>query len=115
MGFDKDPEQLAESIRIVKDAEPDICYVALGAPKQDLWNYRNHRETGVPVHVGVGISLNFVTGDIRRAPRWMQRISLEWVWRMFQEPRRLMKRYLIRDMHFLPLLWREFWSSRNRR
>lgn len=115
MGFDKDPERLAESIRIVKDAEPDICYVALGAPKQDLWNYRNHRETGVPVHVGVGISLNFVTGDIRRAPRWVQRISLEWVWRMFQEPRRLMKRYLIRDMYFLPLLWREFWSSRNRR
>ena len=112
MGFDKDPELLAESIQIVRDADPDICYVALGAPKQDLWSYRHHRETGVPVHIGVGISLNFVTGDVKRAPRWMQRNGLEWVWRLFQEPRRLLKRYLVRDMQLLPLLWREFWSSR---
>ena len=65
------------------------------------------------MHVGIGISLNFVTGDVTRAPLWMQRSSLEWVWRMFQEPRRLVKRYLIRDVKFLPLLWREFWSSRS--
>ena len=112
MGFDKDPELISKAIRIVKDAKPDICYVALGTPKQDLWCYRTHKQTGVPVQVGVGISLHFVTGDVTRAPLWMQRSSLEWVWRMFQEPRRLVKRYLIRDVKFLPLLWREFWSGR---
>lgn len=112
MGFEKDPELVAEAIRIVKDAKPDICYVALGTPKQDLWCYQSHKKTGVPVQVGIGISLNFVTGDVTRAPLWMQRSSLEWVWRLFQEPRRLMKRYLVRDMKFLPLLWREFRLNR---
>lgn len=113
IGFDKDPEMLAESIRVVREAAPDICYVALGAPKQDLWNYRHHKEAGVPVLVGVGASLDFVTGKTKRAPRWMQRVGLEWTWRLGQEPRRLAKRYLIKDMQFLPLLIKE-WMQRRR-
>lgn len=112
MGFDKDPEQVAKAVGMVQDAKPDICYVALGAPKQDLWSFRHHGETRVPVHIGVGISLNFVTGDVKRAPLWMQHGGLEWFWRLLQEPRRLAKRYLVRDMHFLPLVWREYRTGR---
>lgn len=112
MGFDKDPEKVAESVGIVRDAKPDICYVALGAPKQDLWSYRHYKETGVPVHIGIGASLNFVTGDTKRAPRWMQLCCLEWVWRIGQDPRRLAKRYLVRDLQFIPLVWREIWRTR---
>jgi len=111
MGFDKDPEMVAESVRIVRESGADICYVALGAPKQDLWSYRHHKETGVPAHIGVGISLNFITGDVKRAPLWMQRNGLEWFWRLLQEPRRLAKRYLVRDAMFLPLLMKEFWRG----
>lgn len=114
LGFEKDPETDAEAVRIVRDAAPDICYVALGAPKQDLWSYRHYRDTGVPVHIGVGGSLDFVAGRTKRAPVWMQKAGLEWTWRLAQEPRRLARRYLIKDMQFLPLVYREFRDRRRR-
>jgi N-acetylglucosaminyldiphosphoundecaprenol N-acetyl-beta-D-mannosaminyltransferase len=106
IGFERDPQANAEALRIIRDAKPDICYVALGAPKQDIWSYRHHLDTGVPVHIGVGGSLDFVTGRVRRAPQWMQRAGMEWTWRLLQEPKRLAKRYLVKDMQFLPLLAR---------
>ena len=110
MGFDKDPDEDAKVVAAVRDAKPDICYVALGAPKQDLWSYHHHRETGVPIHIGVGASFDFVTGKLQRAPKWMCDYGLEWAWRMVQEPRRLGHRYLIKDFEFWPLLWREYWK-----
>jgi N-acetylglucosaminyldiphosphoundecaprenol N-acetyl-beta-D-mannosaminyltransferase len=115
LGFEKDPKLLAESIRVVKEAAPDICYVALGSPKQDLWNCHHHKETGVPVLVGVGASLDFVTGKSKRAPRWMQGAGLEWTWRLMLEPRRMAHRYLVKDMQFLPLLIKEWLFRRGGR
>ena len=114
MGFDTDPDLAAESVRVVQESGADICYVALGSPRGDLWNYRHHKETGVPVHIGVGASLDFVAGTIKRAPAWMQKSGLEWTWRLAREPRRLAKRYLQKDLYFFPLLWKEF-SNRKRR
>ncbi|MCC6694558.1 MAG: WecB/TagA/CpsF family glycosyltransferase [Candidatus Hydrogenedentes bacterium] len=107
-GFEKDPEEERKTVAMIRDAAPDICYVALGSPKGDVWNYRQCENTGVPVHVGVGASLDFVVGKVRRAPRWMQRTGLEWTWRLALEPRRLATRYLVKDLRFLPLLLREF-------
>lgn len=68
--------------------------------------YRHHDDTGVPVHIGVGGSMDFVSGRVRRAPRWMQKAGVEWLWRLLQEPRRLARRYLVKDMQILPLLAR---------
>ena len=77
----------------VKDARPDILLVCLGAPKQEKWIYMNQREMGVPCSIGIGASLDFVAGKYSRAPRWMQKCGLEWLFRLMQEPRRLCSRY----------------------
>jgi N-acetylglucosaminyldiphosphoundecaprenol N-acetyl-beta-D-mannosaminyltransferase len=112
MGFYKDPELAEESVRIVRESGADICYVALGAPLQDLWNYENHQETGIPVHIGIGASLDFIAGKVKRAPLWMQKSGLEWTWRTATEPRRLAKRYMQDILQFFPLLAKEFFRSR---
>jgi N-acetylglucosaminyldiphosphoundecaprenol N-acetyl-beta-D-mannosaminyltransferase len=78
---------------LVKEARPDILLVALGAPKQEKWIYMNHRELGVPCSIGIGASLDFVAGKFSRAPLWMQKSGLEWLFRLMQEPRRLFARY----------------------
>ena len=113
IGFDKDPVKNQEVIDGIRDARTDICFVALGAPKQDVWSYKYCQATGAPIHIGVGGSFDFVAGRTRRAPEWMQRSGLEWFWRLMQEPRRLAHRYLIRDIGFFALLWREWWGTRN--
>ncbi len=99
-GFDQDPRQLAEVMEKVLAAKPDIVYVGLGSPKQE--RLIRQARVGLP-HVwwlGVGISLSFIAGDVKRAPRWVQKIGLEWMHRMLQEPGRLVKRYLVHGLPF---------------
>lgn len=84
----------------IKSAGPDILLVAFGAPKQEKWIRMNAQSAGVPVSIGVGGSLDFVVGAQTRAPRWVQSISLEWLWRLACQPRRLFKRYAA-DLAFL--------------
>lgn len=98
--FDTKPEQ--ERIRrIVRQAAPDILLVALGAPKQEKWIVRNKEELGVPVSIGVGGSFELAAGIRRRAPKWLQRSGLEWLYRFAQEPRRFFRRYFIDDLPYL--------------
>lgn len=96
-------EEDAKMLRLVQQARPDMLFVAFGAPRQDVWLRRYRPLLGVPVCAGVGGTFNFITGRIPRAPRWMQRTGLEWLYRLRQEPRRLWKRYLLGD---LPLFLR---------
>lgn len=106
LGFEKDPAAAATALGRVRDSNADVCYVALGAPKQEFWMHANSAASGVPVMMGVGAGLDFVAGHIRRAPRILQRLGLEWLWRMCQEPRRLVRRYLIDDALFFILFAR---------
>lgn len=108
LGFERDAMENERAIDAIRNARPDICFVALGCPKQELWLLAHHKEIGVPVSLGIGASLDFVAGKVRRAPRRLQRIGLEWVWRLFQEPRRLWRRYLVEDALFFSLVWRDF-------
>jgi len=76
----------AEIVTRVREARPDILFVAYGAPKQDVW-IGKHRETlGVPVMMGVGGSFDFIAGVQKRAPRWVQRLNLEWLFRLLSQP-----------------------------
>lgn len=83
-------EEILERIRA---ARPDILLVAFGCPKQEKWINMHYRATGVPLSIGVGATIDFLAGTVSRAPRWMQRSGLEWVYRLLQEPRRLFRRY----------------------
>lgn len=77
-----------------------LLLVCLGCPKQERWIWAHHRETGIPLSIGVGASLDFITGKQKRAPRWMQKTGLEWFWRMSGSPSRLVTRYG-KDLVFL--------------
>ena len=77
----------------INAAHPDILFVALGNPKQELWMGRNLDKLNVGVVMGIGGTFNFIAGRVRRAPKWMQKSGLEWIYRILQEPGRLWKRY----------------------
>ena len=80
------PEEAAHIIARVREARPDVLFVAYGAPQQDFWIARYRDELDVPVMMGVGGSLDFVTGTAVRAPEWLQRLGLEWLHRLLIEP-----------------------------
>jgi N-acetylglucosaminyldiphosphoundecaprenol N-acetyl-beta-D-mannosaminyltransferase len=83
---------------------PDVLFVAFGCPKQEKWIFMNHRRLGVPMSVGVGATVDFLAGKFRRAPRWMQVVGAEWLFRLSQEPRRLFNRYLFDLLFFVRAL-----------
>ena len=85
-----DNDALCEKMRV---SGAKLLLVCLGCPKQERWIFANHKEAGIPLSIGVGASLDFITGKQKRAPRWMQKIGLEWFWRMASSPRRLAARY----------------------
>ena len=91
--FVKLGEDKPEIVARINAAKPDILFVALGNPKQELWMGRNAARLDVGAMVGVGGTFNFIAGRVRRAPRWMQKCGLEWVYRIIQEPGRLWRRY----------------------
>lgn len=82
-------------------ARPDVLLVAFGCPKQEKWIYMHYRRLGVPMSVGVGATVDFLAGKFRRAPRWMQVVGAEWLFRLGQEPRRLFNRYLFDLLFFV--------------
>ena len=85
----------------VRAARPHVLFVGFGCPKQDLW-IRDHLESlAVPLSVGIGGSFSFISGSVPRAPLPLQRLGLEWTYRLYQEPRRLWRRYLRDDLPFV--------------
>lgn len=111
-GFESMEEENEKIVAMIREAKPDILLVGLGAPKQEKWIYRHYREYGVPVSIGVGATFDFLAGKVKRAPAWMQRAGLEWVWRLMQEPGRLWRRYLVQDTKFLRLMLAEWRKAR---
>ena len=79
----------------IREAKADILLVSFGCPKQEKWIARNCNANGVPVSIGVGATVDFLAGAVKRAPTWMRHSGLEWIFRLAQEPRRLLKRYAI--------------------
>ena len=79
-------EEEDEIVDLIQKAKPDILFVAYGAPAQDKWIARNLERLGVPVAMGVGGAFDFISGRATRAPRWLQRLSLEWLHRLYREP-----------------------------
>ena len=101
---DASGEERAAALRPLVEARPDLVLVALGAPKQEIWIDQVRPALKPAVLVGVGASLDFLAGTVPRAPEWMARSGLEWLFRLGHEPRRLWRRYLIRDPKFLAIV-----------
>jgi N-acetylglucosaminyldiphosphoundecaprenol N-acetyl-beta-D-mannosaminyltransferase len=99
-GFEKDARAVEEIVATLRAAAPEIVYLALGFPKQEELALQLAQHLTTTWFVGVGISFSFVSGEVQRAPRWMQAAGLEWVHRLVQEPRRLFRRYVIDGLPF---------------
>ena len=106
-GFEKDEREMERIFSKIREAAPDILLVGLGVPKQEKFIAACYRELQVPVSMGVGVTFEFIAGIVKRAPLWMQRSGLEWFWRLCMEPGRLWKRYLVDDLQFLTLIWKQ--------
>jgi N-acetylglucosaminyldiphosphoundecaprenol N-acetyl-beta-D-mannosaminyltransferase len=104
-------EFVAEAIR---SSKADLLFVAMGSPVQELWIASNLGRTGVHFAMGVGGSFDHVSGFARRAPEWMQRMGLEWFYRLVREPRRLWRRYLVGNSAFTWLVVRQRLRRRGR-
>ena len=96
-----------EIVATIRDAKPHLLFVAMGSPAQERFLSENLEAMAVPFCLGVGGSFDHVAGISRRAPVWMQRIGLEWLFRFASEPRRLWRRYLIGNTQFAILLMKE--------
>lgn len=97
-GFDNDKAELDKITSMIKEADPHILIVGLGCPKQEKFILRYKDVLGVPISLGLGASLDFEAGNIKRAPKWMCNYGLEWLYRLFKEPKRMFKRYIVDDM-----------------
>ena len=100
-GFEKDKVELKKIERQIQEVHPDILIVGLGCPKQEKYMYHHCKELGVPISFGLGASIDFEAGNIKRAPKWMSEHGLEWLYRITQDPKRLAKRYLVDDMKII--------------
>ena len=93
-------EENEEVSQSISDAHPDFVWVGLGAPKQERW-MAEHQGKVKGFMVGVGAGFDYFAGNIKRAPMWMQRCNLEWLYRLMQDPKRLFSRYLKTNISFI--------------
>jgi N-acetylglucosaminyldiphosphoundecaprenol N-acetyl-beta-D-mannosaminyltransferase len=106
-GFEHDPEETSKIVADINSRRVDILFIGVGAPKQEKWAAANLEELSVGPILCVGASFDFAAGVIKRAPAILQNAGLEWLWRLAMEPRRLWKRYLLRGIRFVPIVWQE--------
>ncbi len=99
-------EERHQILERCRATSPDLVLVALGTPKGELLAHEISAPLAPAVVMGVGASLDFIAGTVRRAPAWMSRMGVEWLFRLFREPRRLWRRYLIRDPEFALIVLR---------
>ena len=94
-------------IRLINDAQPDVLWVGMTAPKQETWVQTNRKRLRVPVIGSIGAVFDFYAGTHPRSPRWICRLGLEWVYRFVREPRRMWRRNFVSAPKFIGLIvWR---------
>ena len=95
-------------IQAINDADPDLLWIGMTAPKQEKWAYKHWNELNIHCHCGtIGAVFDFYAGTVKRAPLWWQRHSLEWNFRLMMEPRRMWRRYIIGNVKFLYYIFKE--------
>lgn len=98
-------------IKAINEANPDLLWIGMTAPKQEKWAYTHWEELNIDCHVGtIGAVFDFFAGTIQRAPIWWQEHSLEWLYRLIKEPKRMWRRYIIGNTLFIYNIIKEKWS-----
>lgn len=112
-GFEKNEKELEKIYRIVKGTSPDVLAVSLGSPKGEKFLYRRLAEYGVSLGISIGATIDFEAGNVKRAPKWMSENGLEWLFRITQDPKRLIKRYWNDAVKIIPII-RRYKNNRGR-
>ena len=103
-GFEKDQRELDKINEMITAAHPDILVACFGCPKQEKWIYENYQKYDATVSICAGATVDFLAGNIDRAPKWMSDHGLEWFYRFTKEPKRLFRRYFVDDIEILNLV-----------
>lgn len=103
-GFEKDDNELEKINLMINQKKPDILIACLGCPKQEKWIYDNYQKYNANVSICAGATVDFLAGNVKRAPKWMSNHGLEWLFRVTQDPKRLIKRYFIDDVKIISLI-----------
>lgn len=105
-GFEKDEQELAKINNMISEAHPELLITCFGCPKQEKFIYNNIDKYDAKVSVCAGATVDFLAGNVKRAPKWMSEHGLEWFYRFLQEPKRMFKRYFVDDVKILGLVWK---------
>ena len=107
-GFERDDTERSRIIKSINDSGADTLAIGVGAPKQELWVCENREQLpNIKRYLAIGATIEFESGILKRSPKWMTMVGLEWLYRLGQEPRRLAKRYLIEGVPFFLLLLKQ--------
>lgn len=106
MGFEHKPEELEAIRAVLQTAKPDILLACFGCPKQEKWVYENHRSCGAKVTLCAGATVDFLAGNVTRAPKVLSDHGLEWLYRFLKEPKRLFRRYFVDDLQIFRMAWK---------
>ena len=104
MGFEKDKKELNKINDMISEVKPDLLITCFGCPKQEKWIYENINKYDAKVSVCAGATVDFLAGNVKRAPRWMSEHGLEWFYRFLQEPKRMFRRYFIDGVKIIRLI-----------
>lgn len=108
-GFEKNEKELNKINEMISDVHPDILIACFGCPKQEKWIYENYQKYDAAVSVCAGATVDFLAGNVTRAPKWMSEHGLEWFYRFLQEPKRMFKRYFVNDLLIVKLIFK-YWE-----
>ena len=103
-GFEKDQKELDKINQMISDVHPDLLIGCFGCPKQEKWIYENYKKYDATVSVCAGATVDFLAGNVKRAPKWMSDHGLEWFYRFTQEPKRMFRRYFVDDVKIMNLI-----------
>ena len=106
LGFEKDKTELNKINRLISEKSPDLLIACFGCPKQEKWIYENIGSYDATVSICAGATVDFLAGNVKRAPKWMSEHGLEWFYRFLQEPKRMFKRYFIDDIKIVKLIFK---------
>ncbi|NOX46051.1 MAG: WecB/TagA/CpsF family glycosyltransferase [Chlorobi bacterium] len=107
-GFEKNEEECKKILDIINATDANVLVVGVGAPKQEKWIYKyKDRLHHIKIHLAIGATIDFEAGNIRRAPKVLQMVAMEWLYRLWKEPKRMWRRYIIEDMPFFNLIFKQ--------
>lgn len=107
-GFEKNEDECNKIVQMLNNSPANVLVVGVGAPKQEKWIYQYKDQlTNIKIYLAIGATIDFEAGNIKRAPKIYQKLAMEWLYRLMKEPKRLWKRYIVEDLPYFKLIYKQ--------